>query len=173
MRRIVLKGEINSAEFKKKMKESKTVAEFRRWQALYIIKSIGLKAEEVADLIGVSKKTIIQWVYYYNNEGMKAMYLLGRGGRREKCAFMSWKEEEEFLNELSKDAKKGLVIISKTVKKKVEEKLGKEVSKDYPYDLLHRHGWRKVKGRPKHPKSDKKIQESFKKKFQTYWQAPY
>jgi len=29
--------------------------------------------------------------------------------------------------------------------------------------MLHRHGWKKLVPRPKHPKSDKKAQEDFKK----------
>lgn len=36
----------------------------------------------------------------------------------------------------------------------VKKKPGREVSKDYLYDLLHRHDWRKVMPRPSHPEAD-------------------
>ena len=54
---------------------------------------------------------------------------------------------------------------AKTIQNKAEEVLKKPVSIYYAYDLLHRHGWRKVSPRPQHPKSNIEAQEEFKKKF--------
>lgn len=46
-----------------------------------------------------------------------------------------------------------------------EEKVGREVDDSTIYRLLHRHGWRKLMPRPRHPKADPQIQEQFKKNF--------
>ena len=86
---------------------------------------------------------------------------------------MTWKEEEEFLKELADQANKGGIVIIKEIKKKAEEKLGHKVSKDYPYDLLHRHGWRKITPRTKHPSSNPEDQAVFKKNFLNIWKPPY
>ena len=54
-------------------------------------------------------------------------------------------------------------MIAKTIREYAAKKLGTKVSKDYAYDLLHRHGWRKIEPEPRHPKSDSETQEEFKK----------
>lgn len=66
-------------------------------------------------------------------------------------------------------AKQGKVVIARTIRERVEKELGKKVSKDYTYDLLHRHGWRKISPRPRHPKGDPSLQEEFKKNYQPLW----
>jgi len=43
------------------------------------------------------------------------------------------------------------------------QRIGHEVNDSTMYRLLHRHGWRKVMPRPRHPKSDLETQERFKK----------
>ena len=75
---------------------------------------------------------------------------------------MSLEEEKSLLESIVNDATKGLIVIAKKVKKHAEEKLKKAVSTSYAYELLHRHGWRKVEPRPKNPKSSKEKQEAFK-----------
>lgn len=45
----------------------------------------------------------------------------------------------------------------------IELKFGHFVSKNYTYELLHRHEWRKVFPRQKHPKKDVEKQYEFKK----------
>ncbi|MGA2937216.1 MAG: winged helix-turn-helix domain-containing protein [Syntrophobacteraceae bacterium] len=46
------------------------------------------------------------------------------------------------------------------------------MSKDYLYDLLHRHDWRKVVPRLRRPKADVEKQEEFKKNSRSWWQPP-
>ena len=128
------------------------------------------RADEVAELVGVTKGTVYQWVHTYNHRGPDALILQGRGGRTD--GLLTWEEEEALLNEISEKAKQGLVIIAQPIRKYVERKLGHSVSKDYTYDLLHRHGWRKVSPRPEHPKVNKVKQEEFKKNYLSSWRPP-
>jgi hypothetical protein len=46
-----------------------------------------------------------------------------------------------------------------------EQRVGHTVDDSTIYRLLHRHGWRKLVPRPRHPKSDLETQEQFKKTF--------
>ena len=57
------------------------------------------------------------------------------------------------------DNKKGRIFTASAIKAQIEEAVGKDVSKDYLYDILRRHGWRKVVPRPQHPKADTEKQE--------------
>jgi len=153
------------------MLTSQDIQEHNRWQALYLAKKMGLTVREIADITGVKPYTINKLVYNYNHLGEESVYSRPRGGNR--TSFLSWNEEEELLSEIGKRAEQGLLVVIKTIKSEVESKLGRTVSKDYPYDLLHRHGWRKVAPRPKHPLRDKEKQEDFKKNSRNTWQPPH
>lgn len=170
MNRIHINGTITADELKVRMLNSKDIQERNRWQALYMAKAKGFSAREIADIVGVSVYSINKWVYNFNHLGEESVYSHGRGGNR--TSFLSWEEEEELLAEIGKQAEKGLLVVVKTIKAEIEARIGRLVSKDYPYDLLHRHGWRRVVPRPKHPKQDAEKQEDFKKNFRNTWQPP-
>lgn len=152
---------LNDEELKQKMDCASTVGEHRRWQAIRLLQRGGIHAQEAAEIVGVKKSTVHKWVVKYNHGGPETLESKPQGGRT--TALMSLEEEREFLAGLNEKAGKGLVIVAKTVKAEAEAYLGREVSKDYAYDLLHRHGWRKIEPRPRHPKRDKEKQEEFKK----------
>jgi transposase len=152
------------------MDESKTKEEFKRWQTIYLVSEKKLRAEEVADIVNISPKTVYQWLYYLN-KGESNLVSKQRGGRRN--SLMTWEEEEAFLKEMTEQSNKGAIVIISQIKEKAEKILGYKVSKDYPYDLLHRHGWRKISPRTKHPNSNPEEQEEFKKNFLNIWKPPY
>ena len=89
-----------------------------------------------------------------------------------RTLFLSWQEEEELLAEISKQDKEGLLVVTKTIKTEIEARIGRIVLKDYSYDLLPRHGWRRVVPRPKHPKQNAETQEDFKKNSRNTWKPP-
>jgi len=138
--------------------------EFMKLQAMYLYTIESLPAKNIAQAIGKTPGIIYQWAHRLKKFGLDAFQLKPRGGR--KWAYMSLEEEVALLEELQQDATKGLVVISKIVRNKAEEKLGRPVSADYAEDLLKRHDWRKIMPRPKHPKSTLEQQEEFKKKLQ-------
>ena len=170
MRIAKIVSHLKPAELKDKMLASKDRQQFQRWQVIFIMSTQKYRADEVAELVGVTKGTVYQWVHTYNHKGPDALILQGRGGRT--GGLLTWEEEEALLNEISEKAKQGLVIIAKPIRKYVERKLGHSVSKDYTYDLLHRHGWRKVSPRSEHPKVNKGQQEEFKKNYLSSWRPP-
>ena len=100
--------------------------------------SKGFRAKQTAEVVGVAKETVYQWVHRYNHHGPEALVLRGRGGRRK--GLMSWGEEIALLEQLSREAKRGAVVIARRVREAAQQKLGQKVSKDYAYDVLHRHG---------------------------------
>ncbi|TLD42975.1 MAG: Degenerate transposase [Candidatus Jettenia ecosi] len=131
------------------MLSSESCQQFQRWQVIYSAATQHLKAEEVNALVGVSAGTVHQWIHRYNHKGPDILILQGRGGRRREL--LSWDEEKELLQEVQAKAEQGIIVIAKSIREHATKKVGTEVSKDYAYDLLHRHGWRKIKPRPCHP----------------------
>jgi len=92
--------------------------------------------------VGCTKGTVHQWVYQYNHDGPDGFLLQGRGGRR--FGLLTLNEESYLLEQVRSEAEKGRILTAYAVRSHIEEKTGKEVSEDYLYDVLHRHGWRKV-----------------------------
>lgn len=168
MNRIKVNDTLTVEELKLRMLNSNDIREHNRWQALYLAKAKQFSAKEIADMIGVSIYTINKWVYSYNNIGEQSVYSKQRGGNR--TSFLSWEEEEKLLSVITERAEKGKIVIVKMIKAEIESQIGHAVSKDYPYDLLHRHGWRRVVPRPKHPKQDPEKQAEFKKNSRNIWQ---
>ena len=66
---------------------------------------------------------------------------------------MSYEEEQKILDQCAKEAEDGVILTVQDVRKKLEEHLGRETNTSYAYDVLRRHGWRKVMPRSKHPKA--------------------
>lgn len=132
-----------------------------------------MHADIVAEYVGTTKGTVHQWTYQYNHDGPEGFILQGRGGRR--FDFLTIEGEKKLLEAFHSTAEKGRIITAAAIKAQIEEAVGavgKDVSKDYLYDLLHRHGWRKVVPCPPHPKADTEKQEEFKKNFRSWWQPP-
>lgn len=170
MRTTVIVPHLSSEALKERMRASSSREQYQRWQVIYIMSKGMHRAEEVADIVGISHGTVYQWVHRYNRHGPEALLLEGRGGRR--GGLLTWEEEEELLAEISDSALIGLVAIAQPVREYAERRLGHAVSKDYAYDLLHRHGWRKVSPRPRHPKAQHIRQEEFKKNSPSLWKPP-
>mgnify|MGYP005846129135 CR=1 FL=1 len=118
-------------------------------------------ALEIADLLQVSKQAVWLWVGQYNRHGPEGLTRKGRGGRR--WSYLSWPAEEALLQSWEKRALGGEILTAPHLLPEVERAVGKKVSLDYVYKLLHRHGWRKLGPRPRHVKADHAAQAEFKK----------
>jgi transposase len=146
----------------KRMQETRDKIEYKKLQTVKLYFIDDKRAEEVAKIMGTSVKMVYYTTGRYKKLGLSGLVNKKRGGRQ--WAYMALEEEKKILDSLGEEANKGMFVIVKLIKVKVEEKLGYAVSHDYVQDLLNRHGWRKLMPRPKHPKSSKEEQEEFKKK---------
>lgn len=127
----------------------------------------GCTVEEVAEILGISKVTVSRMRKRFR-ESLKtagsAVARKGRGGRRHEL--LSPEEEKEFLQPWIEKAKEGGVIGVPPIHRALEKRVGREVATATTYNMLARHGWRKVQPDTKHPKSDEASQEAFKKTSQ-------
>jgi transposase len=171
MPKPTIEAHLDKHELKQKMNEAQGLDQFKRWQVIYLrLTQPQLSVNAVADASGVSYRTVTQWTWMYNKFGPRAYCLAGRGGRRK--GLVDLEQERRLLEELTGKAQKGHIVTVRVVRKRVERLLGHSVSKDYAYDLLHRHEWRKVVPRPHHPKRNKAKQQAFKKTSRTCWIPP-
>lgn len=151
---------------KRMLCKARTVEDFRRAQAVILPLEFGLSLEETARIIGVSKG----WACRLRREFISSIgegggERGGRGGRRREN--MSVEEEKRFLAPFLEKAAKGGILVVGEIKRALDEHLGREIALSSAYNLLHRHGWRKLAPDKRHPKADVKAQEEWKKNSRT------
>ncbi len=76
---------------------------------------------------------------------------------------MTVEQEREFLAPFLSQAAAGGVLVVGQIKAALDQCLGRPVALASAYNLLHRHGWRKLVPDKRHPKSDPAAQEEWKK----------
>lgn len=154
-------------QIRERMQGEGTVRLFRKWQILHAVAThSGIKARDIARLLGTSAGIVRRTVQFYNKQGASFIDHLRWGGRREAGCVMSLEAEQNFLQEVEARALRGEVLVARQLRAAVEQKAGRPVSEDYLWDILHRHGWSKKAPRPEHPKGVevKEQREAFKKK---------
>ncbi len=134
-----------------------------RWLIIYNALVDPRKAEDIAKHCGVSKATVHQVISAYNRLGAEAVETPGKGGRRH--AYLSREKGKQFLAPFFAQAERGEMATVTQIQHAFEEKIGHSVNDSTIYRLLHRHGWRKLMPRPRHPKVDPQLQAQFKKTF--------
>ena len=155
------KGEDILALAKTCLSKAKTATALRQAQAVVFPLEYGMSMEETAAAIGVSRG----WACQLRNRFMKARGPSKidnpRGGRHR--SHMSIEEEEAFLFPFFEKAKTGGILVVSEIKESLDKRLGRPVALASAYNLLHRHGWRKLAPDKRHPKSDIAAQENWKK----------
>ena len=86
---------------------------------------------------------------------------------------MSLEEEKAFLQPWLEQAASGGMVVVSPIRAALAQHLKKPVAASVVYKLLARHGWRKVAPDTRHPKSDPKVQEDWKKNSRKSWQPSF
>jgi transposase len=86
-----------------------------------------------------------------------------RGGRRRQN-MTPWQECEALAPFLDRARTGGILVVGQ-IKAELEAALGRPMALSSVYNLLHRHGWRKLAPDKRHPQSDPQAQEAWKKNF--------
>ena len=141
-------------------KENKDKRVEARLKALEL-RAEGKKAKDVADVTGFHPAYVTQLVAKYREHGLEAITGNHYVGNHRN---MSVQEEAEILAPLKAEAEKGKIIEVKEIAKAYQEAVGHPVGKGQIYCVLHRHGWRKIMPRSKHPRkaSEEEIESSKK-----------
>ena len=168
MRSLQVSPHCSNAALHKKLSDSRGSSSHSRWQIIYLIQIGNMHAAElIAPLVNLSVHSIYKIVESYNLEGVRALVYKEKGGRRR--SLLSVAEEVDLFTSLEALASKGLIKTANDIRSVVEKKVGKPVSDDYLWDLLHRNDWKKKMPRPHHPKRSLEEQAAFKKNFPKNW----
>ena len=97
----------------------------------------------------------------YDHGGINALRPKPIGGRMREN--MTVAEEKALLARFAKAAGAGEMLNIDDLKAAYEQAIGHRTSDSTIYNVLARHGWRKLMPRPFHPKRDLAAQHDFKK----------
>lgn len=167
MRILKLEKATNDFELKERMRTSKSVSDYKKWQVLYIVSCYDVDAEYLSEITGYSKAMVYNIVQTFNKSGATSSESKPRGGRRR--SYMSLEEEKEFMKTLESKAVEGHIMTFHDIQKAVKNKLGRQVSDDFIWDLFKRNGWTKHSLGPHHPLKNTSRREDFKKNSSTIW----
>ena len=156
---------VDKEALSKALKEAKDIGEYRRLQAVHLREALGLGIKAIAEATGFSTSHVKNTHSAYRRGGIDALCTQGKGGRYHE--HQTIEEEEAFIAPFIEEAKAGHVLEVSRIHRALEEKLGKELRVQNTYNLLHRHGWRKITPRPHHPQGDPLVQDAFKKTGRT------
>lgn len=123
----------------------------------------GEKCEAIASKTGYAKSYISQLVSRYCNQGISAINGSKYGGNHRNLSF---EQEAALLEPFRQSAQAGQIVEVSEIKCAYENAIGRSLDNEHGliYYVLHRHGWRKVMPRSKHPKkaSEEAIEASKK-----------
>ena len=137
-RRPHVKPWLSQAELRAWVRRARSRQEHQRRLAVWLTYLRRWPAHEVATLLGVSTQAVWLWLGQYNRQGPGGLQRQGRGGRR--WGFLTLAQERDLLAALRKEAGPGNTLTAKGIYRRVCRAVGKEVSLDYVYRLLRRHG---------------------------------
>src|SRR5512147_2077083 len=125
---------------------------------MVLLRESGLTQPAIAAAMGVSLSTVNRAHMAYDDGGIKALKPKLNGGRKHEN--MTLAEEKALLARFAKRAGAGEMLNIHDLKAAYEQAIGHTST---VYNLLHRHGWRKLMPRPFHPKRHLAAQDAFKK----------
>ena len=149
-------------EIEQARKDNKDKRAEARLKALEL-RAKGAESKEVSEATGFHAGSVTRLVAKYRDYGIEAIAGNHYGGNHRN---MSVEEETAILAPFKERAEKGELVEISEIAKAYQSEVTHPVSKGQIYCVLHRHGWRKVMPRSKHPKkaSDEEIAASKKLK---------
>ena len=109
----------------------------------------GKKAAEISAVTGFHEHSITRIIRRYKIGGLEAIAGNHYGGNRRN---MSYAEEEALLAPFKAQAEKGELVAVSAIETAYREAVGHSIGTSQIYNVLHRHGWRKIMLRSRHPK---------------------
>ena len=152
---------------KRQIRQLKTALHWKMHEAqrqriqMILLRESGMAQPAIADAMGVSLSTVNRAHMAYDHGGIKALKPKPNGGRKHEN--MTLAEENALLARFAKAAGAGEMLNIHDLKAAYEKAIGHATSDSTVYNLLHRHGWRKLMPRPFHPKRNLAAQNAFKK----------
>ena len=148
------------AAIKAARRETKDKRADARLKALEL-RAAGMELSEVSQATGFHAAYVSQLVAKYRDHGLEAISGNHYGGNHRN---MSFEEEAAILAPFKARAEKGELVEISEIETAYQQAVGHSIGTSQIYYVLHRHGWRKVMPRSRHPKkASKEVIETSKK----------
>ena len=128
-----------------------------------VMRAAGKSLEEISEKTGYHISTASKLIARYMRDGISAIAENHYKGNRRN---MSFEEEVAILAPFIERAERGEMVDIKEIAAAYQKAVPHKVSDTQIYYVLHRHGWRKIMPRSRHPKkaSEEAIEASKKLK---------
>ena len=121
----------------------------------------GMTQKDIAEETGFHRSHVSNLIKKYFEEGISSIAEKHYPGNRRN---LSYEEEEAILAPFREKALKGEMIEISAIETAYREAVGHSIGGSQIYYVLHRHGWRKVMPRSRHPKkASEEVIETSKK----------
>ena len=121
----------------------------------------GKSQQEIVEKTGFHRSYVCSLIKQYFEDGLQSLIENHLGRNRRK---MSFEEEKEFLKQFKQKAEQGQMLDIHEIKEAYIAKVGHRIGRGQIYRVLHRHEWRKIMPRSKHPKkASEEVIETSKK----------
>ena len=158
---IRVKSHLTVEEIDARLKYLHDFWRIRRWLVIRHALVDPAPAQEIALRLGLSVYTVRDLIEAYNRSGPDALETTGKGQRQH--AYLSVEKERTVLAPFLDASQAGHLAMARPLKKAFADALGHHIATSTIYRLLHRHQWRKVRPRPKNPRSSQEAQAACKK----------
>lgn len=156
------KGEELFFEVSRKLKKAKNINELRVLQSVLFPLRYKMSLKETSEAVGMSPR----WVSNARNKYIKHQTIsVSKKSETRNRANLTLEEERVFLSSYFKGSQQGGLLLVKEMHKELEKRLGKKITLQSVYNMLHRHGWRKLVPDKRHILADQAKQEEWKKNF--------
>ena len=121
----------------------------------------GLTQSQIAEATGFHRSHVSNLIRKYFEEGLASVAETHYAGNRRN---MSFGEEEKLLATFKTRAEAGEAVEISEIEEAYRQAVGHSIGSSQIYYALHRHGWRKVMLRSRHPKkADEEVIATSKK----------
>ena len=138
------------AAIKAARRETKDKRADARLKALEL-RAEGMELSEVSQATGFHAAYVSQLVAKYRDHGLEAISGNHYGGNHRN---MSFEEEAAILAPFKARAEKGELVEISEIEMAYQQAVGHSIGTSQIYYVLHRHGWRKVMPRSRHPNTE-------------------
>ena len=150
------------------VRHTEDIREMRQAMAVLLPAELQTSLEQTARLLGVGRATVPRLQAGFRERGDSSKKSRKSWGGRRR-ALMTAEREDQFLKPWIESAEAGRVLVLSPIRAALAQELGRPVKSSVVYRLMVRHGWRKVAPETRHPKSDPKVQEDWKKNSRKIW----
>jgi len=162
------KYEITSEEYElaKKLAKINKHKQIERRLRVIILRYEGKSLTEIADQLGYNRSWVVRLLAQVKSTGLEEYSRMKYQSNRRN---LSPEREKLVLDRMREQAERGELVTAKEIQEALEKELGRKANHDYAYDVMKRHGWRKVMPRPEHPKKATEEEIEASKKLIKRW----